>query len=325
MVSSQNLADELRLHLEEASRAFGGDGKPVPPQHRVPFHWPPHPVSKDYHVLPSDWTGKASLDFDGETFDVQVARTAQGVFGRVEKVWNEARGTSLEEVLERLKESAQPYFDRQKAIARALGRNECIVGNFSQLTALDQLKLLFCPDRDVAHDAQLAIESRASSGLYAPSLIAILREDRHPYRRSAQWCVLDMFEDLPSFCPDPESQGQAVQAVKDLIWSSSDDYARTIYKAGVVLGGHVCTDQAAEALLACVQAPSKYGRRSAIHAAFHLAEWMPQFSERIVQTLQTAAEVDPEPVLRDFAKSMARDVLSKAYEHMTEPAFAEER
>lgn len=30
---------------------------------------------------------------------------------------------------------------------------------------------------------------------------------------------------------------------------SQDDIARTIYKAGVVLGGHLCTEEAADALL----------------------------------------------------------------------------
>lgn len=325
MVSPYALAESLRQYLDTESQRFGGDGRPVPPNHRVPFHWPPHPVSKDFHVLPSDWTGKANIELNGQVYDVQIARTAQGVFGRIEKIWNEARGQSLEDVFAKLREGAAPYFARQDAISRTIGRQEAVVGRFADLEPLDQLKLLYCPDRDVAHEAQLAIETRASSGLYAPALILVLKDNLHPYRRSAQWCVLDMFEDLPSFCPDEAAQTEAVDAVRELIWNSTDDYARTIYKAGVVLGGHVCTAQAAEALLACVHAPSKYGRRSAIHAVFHLAEWMPAVNDRILSALDRAAADDPEPALREFAKSMARDVRARAYEHMTEPAFPEER
>ena len=134
-----------------------------------------------------------------------------------------------------------------------------------------------------------------------------------------------MFEDLPSFCPNEDTQAQAVIAIRNLVWNAADDYARTIYKAGVVLGGHVCTPQAAEAILECVRAPSKFGRRSAIHASFHLAEWMKEYKTQILVTLDEAATEDSEPLLREFAASMARDVRTGAYEHMTEPGFPEER
>ena len=227
----------------------------------------------------------------------------------------------MDEVVDRLRDGAAPYFARQAAISACLGRQGRFNGLVRDLTPAELVVLLYCPDRDIAQEAQLAIETNASSGIYSDALILVLEDDRHPNRRIAQWCVLDMFEDLPSFCPDPKSQSRAIDAVKTLIWSAGDDYARTVYKAGVVLGGHICTAPAAEALLACVEAPSKFGRRSAIHAVFHLAEWMPEYRERTVEALERAAKTDPEERLREFAASMARDVRSGAFDHMTEPAF----
>jgi len=326
MTSAQatEIARDLQEFISQAVRARNDDTTPVKPKHRVPFHWPPHPISKDYHVLPSDWTGKTELVAHGETFDVDIARTAQGVFGRIDKVWNEARADTVEDMLAHLVKGAEPYFRRQFDIGTTLGTTQRYTEKISRLEPTDQVKLLYCPDRDVAHEAQLAIETRASTGLFAPALVLILRDDRHPNRRSAQWCVLDMFEDLPSFCPDPADQADAVDAIRALIWSASDDYARTVYKAGVVLGGHICTPDAAEALISCVTAPSKFGRRSAIHAVFHLAEWMPEFKQRILDGLDAAASSDEDPALREFAHSMARDVRAGSYEHMTEPAFPEE-
>lgn len=328
MTTSRNGSSQEILHGLEAYIAAAAsqsqDSKPIKPSHRKPFHWPPHPVSKDYHVLSSDWTGKATLDAFGEVFEVDIARTAQGVFGRIEKIWNEARGESVEEVLDLLKTGAQPYFDRQQSIGATLGTPGRYVGRVSDLESLDLVKLLYCPDRDVAHEAQLTIETHASSGIYSAALVRILLDDAHPHRRIAQWCVLDMFEDLPSFCPDSVSQEAAVEAIRKLIMDATDDYARTIYKAGVVLGGHVCTPAAAEALIDCTGAPSKFGRRSAIHAVFHLAEWMPEYRDRIVATLEECSKSDAEQVLREFAASMARDVRVKAFDHMTEPAFPEE-
>ncbi|MBS1721850.1 MAG: hypothetical protein JSS66_02460 [Armatimonadetes bacterium] len=313
---------ELQAFIEKAST--GAPGPPVKPSHRVPFHWPPHPVSKDYHVLPSDWTGRSELNVDGEVFEVHIARTAQGVFGRVERVWNEARAGTVEEVLEKLRSGAEPFFRRQRAIAETIGATERFQGAVRDLEPVQLVKLLYCPDRDVAHEAQLAIETQASSALFSAALIAVLRDASHPNRRSAQWCVLDMFEDLPSFCTTPESQADAVNAIRDLLWSASDDYARTIYKAGVVLGGHVCSDESAKALIECIGAPSKFGRRSAIHAVFHLAEWMPHYRAQIIAALTEAQQGDPEPALREFAGAMASDIEAGAYEHMTEPAFPEE-
>ena len=313
----------LEEFIREAA-SHSSDPHPVKPSHRVPFHWPPHPVSKDFHVLASDWTGHASFEAYGEEFEVEVARTAQGVFGRVEKIWNEARAETLEQVIELLKTGAEPFLARQRLITKTLGAEKRFQGRVSDLEALDLVKLLFCPDRDVAHEAQVTIETHASSGIYSRSLIRILVDDQHPHRRSAQWCVLDMFEDLPSFCPEPAAQAEAVDAIHKLIKDAQDDYARTIYKAGVVLGGHVCTPAAAEALFDCTSSAFKFGRRSAIHAVFHLAEWMPQYRDRIVATLKQCADKDPESSLREFAASMARDVEAKSYDHMTEPLFPEE-
>lgn len=321
----QSFAKDLKSYILSAVERLGGSTEPVRPAHRVPFHWPPHPISKDFHVLQSDWSGKASLELHGETFEVDIARTAQGIFGRIDRIWNEAKAPTEEQVLELLKTGAAPYFDRQFEIGKCLGLPGRYTGSFKELSQLDNLKLLFCPDRDVAHTAQLNLESHASSNLFGPALIAILQDNLHPHRRSAQWCVLDMFEDLPSFCKGEELQNQAIQAIRDLIWNAGDDYARTIYKAGVVLGGHICTEHAARALLDCVKAPSKYGRRSAIHAVFHLAEWMPDQRDNVISVLDQAASGDPESALRDFAASMAHDVRARANDHIAEPLFAEER
>src|SRR5207244_1266378 len=108
-----------------------------------------------------------------------------------------------------------------------------------ELTPLDLLKLLYCEDRDVANEAKTEIELNASNHAFFPSLVHVLRDRLHPNRRSAQWCVLDLFEDLPSYCDSSQDEVAAVDAMKTLIWDAEDDFARTIYKAGVVLGGHL--------------------------------------------------------------------------------------
>ncbi|MFX7934476.1 hypothetical protein ABTK33_20535, partial [Acinetobacter baumannii] len=87
-------------------------------------------------------------------------------------------------------------------------------GKIRDLAPLDLLKLLFCPDRDVARDAQIELETHARSGFFTPAMIVILNDETHPYRRVAQWCVLDMFEDLPHLTQSPEELDQAVQAIK---------------------------------------------------------------------------------------------------------------
>jgi hypothetical protein len=322
--TSNAIVDELRTFIDRALAAAGGDPAPIRPTHRVPFHWPPHPVSADYHVLPSDWSSKARLEMHGEVFEVQVAKTAVGVFGRCERLWNEARGSNLEEMLEALQQGCEPYFRRQFAIGECIGADRRFDGLLQDLTPIDLVKLLYCTDRDVAHEAHTIIETRASTGIYSDALVEILRDRKHPARRVAQWCVLDMFEDLPAFFPTRDGQNRAIDAIKGLMWEAEDDYARTIYKAGVVLGGHVCTDAAASALVDCVAAPSKFGRRSAMHAVFHLNEWMPSRKGQILTKLRNAATNDSEPLLRDFAESMVRDIEAGFGEHVTEPVFEEE-
>lgn len=323
-VAAGTIADELRQFIDDALAAAGGDPTPLRPSHRVPFHWPPHPVSFDYHVLPSDWTGKAQFEAHGETFDVQVARTSAGVFGKCERLWNEAKGDTVEDMLANLKEGCEPYFQRQFAIGNTIGINRRYDGLLQDLPPLALVKLLYCSDRDVAHEAHTIIETRASSGLFSEALIEVLNDRKHPNRRTAQWCVLDLCEDLPAFFPKSSDQGRAISAIKSLMWEAEDDHARTIYKAGVVLGGQICTDPAADALVSTIGAPSRIGRRSAIHAVFHLAEWMPSRKGQILTKLRNAAAQDPEPLLRDFASSMVRDIEAGANEHATEPVFPDE-
>ncbi|MBX7134110.1 MAG: hypothetical protein K1X67_15665 [Fimbriimonadaceae bacterium] len=307
--------------ISRAVKAAGGDTTAIKPNHRVPFHWPPHPVAPSYHIIESDWTGEAFVEVDGVQHPIKVARTPYGVFGRCDRYWVDARGESLHEMLRELENRCAPLLARQKIIAETLGQPGRFGGSFSDLGPADWVRLLYCVDRDVANEARSRIETYASSKIFGPALIRILQDDRHPHRRIAQWCVLDLFEDLSSFCPDPESQHQAILAIRNLIWNAPDDYARTIYKAGVVLGGHVSNEPAADALIECFRAPSRIGRRSAVHASFHLAEWLPARREQIIESLNWVAANDPEPAMREFAASIARDILAGEVDHMMEPVF----
>lgn len=323
IASREDLVAAL-VDFQVQAAASAGSTVAVKPSHRVPFHWPPHPISSDYHILASDWTGESTLSTDGETFAVKVARTPHGIFGKVDQLWVDARGDSEQEMLRALELASKPLFERQWAISKTLGLARRFDGHVRELAPLELLKLLYCVDRDVAHDAQVEIESHASTKIFGPALIAILLDACHPQRRSAQWCVLDMFEDLPSFFDGNDDELRAIEAIRGLIWRADDDYARTIYKAGVVLGGHVCTEASAAALISCIEAPSKIGRRSAIHAVFHLAEWMPSKREAILAALNKAGESDPEPSLQTFARSIARDIEANETEHMMEPLFPDE-
>ncbi len=322
--SSQAIVDELERFIDQAVQAAGGDTTPIKPSHRVPFQWPPRSISGEYHVLAHDWHGHAQFEAYGETFEVAVARTPMGIFGRNEKLWNEAKGKTEEEMLKALREGAEPLFRRQFAIAETLGQTGRFTGRIHDLPPRELVKLLYCRDRDVANDARILIETHASSRLCTQALIQILADNRHPNRRIAQWCVLDMFEDLPGFCPTAEQQQQIIDAIKALIWDATDDYARTIYKAGVVLGGHICSETAADTLLECLRAPSRVGRRSAVHAVFHLAEWMPARKGSILTKLRNAEAVEIEPLLKEFIASIIRDVEDGSVEHMTEPVFEDE-
>jgi hypothetical protein len=322
--SAENIKAALEEFIAAAVRENGGSTTALNPGHRVRFHWPPHPISYKYHVLQSDWTGRGSFTAHGESFEVKVARTPHGVFGRCETLWHEAKGESLDDVLAALARDAEPLFTRQFSINKTLGRPGRFTGHICDLPPADLIKLLYCTDRDVANEARTEIETHASSRVFFPALITVLRDDRHPYRRSAQWCVLDLFEDLPSYASGPEEEQQAVDAMRDLLWNATDDYARTMYKAGVVLGGHLPDEHGGPVLLECLKAPSKIGRRAAIHGLFHVVEWHPESRAEVVSGLREMAASDPEPVLREYAGSMANDIESGNYDHVPEPAFPEE-
>lgn len=322
--SPEQIVAALEEFLAASLRDANGETAPIKPAHRIPFRWPPHPVSYDFHVLPSDWTGKATIELHGEKFDVGIARTASGIFGRIETLWNEAKGDDEESMMAALRTGAEPLFARQFAISHCLGQVSRFEGTIRDLPEVEIIKLLYCTDRDVAHEAEIEIEKHASTGQFTDALTHILKDRTHRHRRIAQWCVLDMYEDLPTFCKTRAQESEAIAAIHDLIYSAEDDFARTIYKAGVVLGGHICTHEGADALLDCLKSPSKYGRRSAIHALFHLAEWLPSRRGEIVTFLKNSGSSDPEPILRQFAIHIARDVESGAVEHVTEPVFPDE-
>lgn len=322
--AARQVVEDLHSFIERTIALNGGKTTAVKPNHRIKFHWPPHPISYEYHVLASDWTGAASFEAHGEKFDVVVAQTPYGTFGRCEAIWHEDRGDNLELMLKNLQRSAEPLFQRQIKINQTLGQEGRFVGHIRDLSPSELITLLYCEDRDVANEARTEIETHASQRVFTPALIAILQDRKHPYRRSAQWCVLDLFEDLPSICRDEKEQELAVQAMRDLIWDAEDDYARTIYKAGVVLGGHLPHKHGGPVLLECLAAPSKVGRRSAIHGLFHVVEWQPELRTGIVLALREAAQDDPEPQLREFARLMARDIEAGEFDHIPEPVFPEE-
>ncbi len=323
--NAQQVVDELRAYVLRAVEQNGGSTEARKPAHRVKFHWPPHPISYSFHVLATDWTGAASFEAYGETFRVRVARTPHGVFGRCDTLWHEDRGESEEEMLRNLRQNSEPLFKRQLSTNAALEQPGRFTGHIRNLSPLEHLKLLYCEDRDVANEAKTEIETHASTCAHLPGLVAILDDRSHPNRRSAQWCVLDLFEALPSFCQGEADEREAVRAMRDLIWDAEDDYARTIYKAGVVLGGHIPDYHGGPILLECLKAPSKIGRRSAIHGLFHVVEWMPDMRTRVVQELRAAAAAEQEPLLRRFADDMANDIESADTDHVPEPAFEEER
>lgn len=296
----------------------------INPGHRIPFHWPPHPVSHDYHVLPSDWRGRATFESDGEVFEVEIAKTPNGVFGRCQTLWAEVRGKSEPEMLDLLRSSVEPLFKRQRNIASMLGIAGRYSGSLKELTNSQLMRLLYSSDRDVSHDAKRTLETRPGKVNLLPVTLKVLTDRRHPLRRVAQWCVLDLFEDLPAYCLDAQDELMAIQAMKELLWSAEDDFARTIYKAGVVLGGHLPDRNGEPALIECLGAPSKFGRRSAIHGLFHVVEWFPETRTEVVAALRGAAETEADSQLKEFAQSMADDIDAESFDHVSEPVFPEE-
>jgi hypothetical protein len=321
---ADSLVPELRAYIDRTVKANGDDTRAVRPAHRVHFHWPPHPISYSYHVLRSDWTGKAQLEVDGETFEVETARTPNGVFGRIPALWCEDKGPDETIMLQNLRARLRPLFERQKSINLTLEAPNRFTGHIRDLEPIQLLKLLYCRDRDVASEAKSEIDKQASSGVFLPGLLTILDDSRHPYRRSAQWCVLDLFEDLSSFCHTEAESALAIASIKGLIWNAEDDYARTIYKAGVVLGGHIPYLFGGPALLDCLRAPSKIGRRSAIHGLFHVVEWMPDARTQVVEALKQVAQSDPEKTLREYADLMSHDIASGSFDHTQDVLFQEE-
>lgn len=317
---AERVRAELCSYIDRRVAALGTT-EAVKPPHRKKFHWPPYPVSYGYHVLASDWTGSAQVEIHGEKFELAVARTPYGVFGRCEAIWLEARGDDLEGMLQILRQDAEPLFQRQFAIAKALEMEGRFKGHVRDLPAEKLVQLLYCTDRDVANEACTEIETHASTHVFTPALIEVLKDTRHPWRRSAQWCVLDLFEDLPSFVETPEEEQRALAAIRDLIWGAEDDYARTVYKAGVVLGGHLPHKAGGRVLIECLRAPSLIGRRSAIHGLFHAVEWVPALREEVVQALRETAEREPNADLKRFAEGMARDIEREEADHVPEPVF----
>lgn len=321
--TAHEVVEDLRAFIADAA-AKSASTEALNPGHRVPFHWPPHPISYKYHIHASDWTGRASVRIHGEDFEVEVARTPHGVFGRCPALWHEARGDDLDDLLRNLVTEAEPLFARQFAISETLGRQERFAGSLRELKPSELMRLLYCRDRDVANEARSEIEKRASSKIFFPAMIEVLRDQRHPLRRSAQWCVLDLLEDMPSFVESEADEREALSAIRDLLWTAPDDHARTMYKAGVVVGGHLPDEHGGPVLIECLQAPSKIGRRSAIHGLFHVVEWHPAARAEVVAALRKVAESDSEPLLRSYANDMARDIEAGTYDHVPEPVFPEE-
>ncbi|MBX3097344.1 MAG: hypothetical protein KF812_10820 [Fimbriimonadaceae bacterium] len=321
-MTAEQVCEAVRAYLAP----FQANPEPARrPGNRIAFSWPPHAVSHDFHVLPEQWTDSAILRIEDEETPVQIAHTDNGVFARSEKYWHEARGRTIDEVLVRLADGLQPLLDRQHAIADTLNWVGRFTATIRELDPASQVILLYCPDRDVGHEAMHEIEMHASTGCFGPALVEVLKDNSHPWRRCAQWCVLDMFEDLPSFFPAKEDQDAAVKAIGGLMWDAPDDHARAIYKAGVVLGGHVCTSAASQTLLGCLEAPSRVARRSAIHALFHTAEWMPELRDQILDKLRNHGATESDPLLRTFSYQIADDIEAGGVDHVVEPVFAEER
>lgn len=323
--TSHDLVAEVEAAIEGGILASGGDTTAQDPGHRIPFHWPPsHDLSVTSGVLRSDWRQEETVEYRGETILIKFAKVRDRLIGRSEKYWNEAEGSTIDEIIATIQIGLDPLFDRLDRISECIGRDFQYGEAIWDLEPRDLVRLLYCSDRDVAHEAMLAIETHASEGVFCRAVTQILRDNKHPLRRVAQWCVLDLMEDLPAICKSCEEQSEAVQAIKDLMWDAEDDYARCIYKAGVVLGGHICTEEAASALLECFEAPSKFARRSAIHAVFHLVEWMPESKPRVLEKLERASRSDEEPLLRDFAGKMYGDIESGDSDHHSEPLFPDE-
>lgn len=330
LAESQDVVSSLNEYLAEATRELGSRSPARDPGHYHPWHWPLHPVSTEYHIPTSAFTETGTVEIAARPVEIAIARTASGVFCRCDHYRAEARGETLESAQKALITSIRPLLTRKALIAALTGiESPGTPGRYSgpmrDLPPDALVKLFFASDRSVAHDACHEIEASEHRRLFTDAFRRILDERAHPYRRTAQWLVLDQFEELPYYCADAECEQAVIQSIFDLMWEDADDdYGRTIYKAGIVLGGHVLTDFSAERLMALLEAPSKIARRSAMHAVFHTAEWMPNLRDVLVDRLKTIAPNEPEPQLRDFALAMARDIAAEETDHIMEPVFADE-
>ena len=74
-------------------------------------------------------------------------------------------------------------------------------------------------------------------------------------------------------------------------------------------------------MVECLKAPSKIGRRSAIHGLFHVVEWLPDMRDEVLQRLREVAATDSEPLLREYAGGIADDIEEDRMEHVQEPVF----
>lgn len=310
-VTSQEVLFSLESFLREEEQRNGGKRPAIDPGPRKHFIWPHRPLSTQYNVKPGDFTKTIRFEIHGEAFAVEVAETAFGIFGKCNTLKAEAKGNDEEQMLINLERELEPLFERQFAISRVLGLSRRYEGSISELHPTQIIRLLYCPDRDVAHTAMAEIETHARSGIYTLALIRILKDESHPYRRIAQWCALDIFEDLQNICLSKEEVNDALDAIRSLMMNAEDDYARTVFKAGDVLGDHIANEEAGMILKEVASEGARpFGRRSAIHGMIHLCEWLPGEKESVIAVLERVARTDPIPVLRQYAKATIQDILS---------------
>lgn len=323
LISGKILAGELHDWLK-AHEASHENLKPIDPGGRVKFNWPPPSACYGFHLASQDWSKSILIQIDGLSLTLEVAETQRGVFGRSHEIWLDAMGKTVDQMISEFKRRAKPLFCRSVAISQVLEQPPVYHWNFHELDPLSLLKLLFCSDRDVANNSRVEIESRNPKIDFTPALTAILNYRAHPYLRTAQWCALDIFEDLPSFCKDEHETQDAIQAIRNLLWDAKDDYARVVYKAGVVLGGHLPSQIGGPVLLECLNSPSRIGRRSAIHALFHVVEWAPETQTEVVESLRKHSEIETDPELRRFSILMADDIAGNQTDSVPEPIFPED-
>jgi len=322
---AEQLLAEFQAFLHREEERNGGVQPALRPPHRVHFEWRRKLITRKYHIPVAAWTGHATLEIDGQQANVDVAETEYGVFGRCERFWAEARGASVDAMLAALREECEPLWDRQRSIACCLGIEGRVEAPLETLSGLDLLKLFYCSDRDVANEAMEVLEEKASQGIWGPSLLAIMRDRSHPLRRQAQWCALDLLEDLYGFFPDDTLRTDAMETLERFMWDCEDDFARSCYKCGDVLGDHIANDHALDLLLKVLEsAPSHFGRRSAIHGLIHITEWVPRSKDQVISALRRTSELDSQPLLREYALVAISDIGAGApslHPHGPEPSF----